>query len=94
MGVDLEAAGAERPEDRVAHAVAQIDLALVGRLEAKAIELDGREKPPVLGAERGVVHMPCIGHVVSDRPLPAGGLAETQLLGDGAGDHGSDSQGA
>ena len=30
--------------------------------------------------EVGVVHMPCIGHVVSDRPLPAGGLAETQLL--------------
>ena len=53
--IEREAAVVERAHQGVARAEAQIDLALVGGLEAKSVKLDDADEKPLLGAKRLLV---------------------------------------
>ena len=80
--IDGEAAVVHRADQRIARGKPLIDLALVGCLKAKPVELDGGHEKAVLRANRLFVDMPEIRHMRRDGFFARGDLPKTEYGGE------------
>ena len=87
MRIEREPAVVEGAHQGVARRQPEIDFALIRGLETKAVEFDHRQQKVFLGAQRLIVDMAHIRHMIGDHRLAANGGAIVQRCTERPRDH-------